>query len=141
MTRKNILKTIGIIAVAAVIGFSMTACDMPTDDGVPKTIVITGLTAKSGVVNALALYELDEKTQGGYGSASVVGGQVTLKLLNLKKPGENFTFADDFYITLDFVSDSTSYAWAGSVGGNLAMKYYISQKTETIPFDEFMLLN
>jgi len=94
---KNLIKFIGIIALAAVIGFSMTSCEEPASSGITiqstsGSLTITGLDAYNGK-HAMAFgfdglgedasmffaYE-NISTAPSMTLGTVSGGQVTLKV-------------------------------------------------------------
>ena len=97
---RNCIKLLGIIALAAVIGFSMTGC--PADDngggggGGAKKITITGITGSYDMAMVMLMSEEEGGVAGGMGAIS--GGSVTVNLQN--EDGTAFTGSGSFYVTL-----------------------------------------
>ena len=157
---KNTFKLFAIIAITAVIVFSTGACKLdPGDDGVAKTLVITGIPETDGGVTLLgkqitvAICDNSKK-----GDPKIVAlnqatsaASVTIPLLsgNEHKKGGSFTGTGDFYIFLFFdvsntpgnLSDDTAYIYGG--GGNNPYPYNISKgaATSTLEFSKFYKTN
>jgi len=153
---KNTFKLFGIIAITAVIAFSMTACDLgdPGDDGIAKTLVITNIPStydgkqitvaiannnKKGDPNIVALNQVNSKSN------------VEIPLLsgNEKKKGEKYTGTGSYYIflffdvpgTKDNLNDDITFFYTGSSSGVNAMKYDIKDAKSTISFNLFASAN
>jgi hypothetical protein len=146
---KNKFKLFSIIAMVAVIGLSMTACDLdPGDDGVPKTLVITGIpTNLQNKQITVAICDSDNKGEPKIVALDQItsASTVTSQLLsgNENKKGGNFTGTGDFYILLFFdvnntpsnLKDDTTYAY--TAGSNITKKYNIKDSISTIQFSQF----
>jgi len=97
---RNCIKLLGIIALAAVIGFSMTGC--PADDngggggGGAKKITITGITGSYDMAMVRLMSEGEGGGAGGMGAIS--GGSVTVNLQNENQTA--FTGSGSFYVML-----------------------------------------
>jgi hypothetical protein len=140
---KNIFKLLGIIALAAVIGFSMTACD-DGDDGVvitPKSIKITGLSAYNGQTGTLLLsssadkyYLLDTIAATKTGTVVVVeGGTLTAPLYKIDSPvlgtttDKRWTGLGSYYVI----------AWVGSNKFVTKSKKSFVSPVTTLSLDDF----
>jgi len=91
---KNVLKTFGIIAIAAVIGFSMAACDDGSGSGIPSELV--GKWYKAGSL----IFEItsdgiftDEVDNYSY-DISVSGNTVELKMNGTKVGSFNYSISN-----------------------------------------------
>jgi len=149
---KNVFKLFSIIAMVAVIGFSMTACDMdPGNDDVPKSLKITGITGDgvptSGKV-AVGIADISKKGKANLVAYSEVAVKETvdIPLISAKRQGEYYTGTGDYYIilifdngTADNDNDDANYVYSN--GTSTALKYKISQEVTTISFDKFIALN
>jgi len=141
---KNIFKLFTIIAITAVIAFSMLSCDLdPGDDGVAKTleitsIPITGTDSLKEKLITVAFCDLDKNNKPvirAFNQATVSTATVSLPLFSAKdnKKGEAFTGTGDYYIfifvdvnnTNDNFNDDTTYYYTG--GGQGAYKYNIKK--------------
>jgi hypothetical protein len=154
---KNAFKLLSIIAMVAVIGFSMLACDLgdPGDDKVAKFLVITDIpdkvdndtvTLKDKQIT-VAICSNSKKDGIEIVALNQANSKDTVKIPllsgNESKQGEPFTGTGEFYIFLFFdvkdttkdIKDDTTYAYGG--GGNLATKYNIQNETTTLSFSDF----
>jgi hypothetical protein len=140
---KNTLKWYGIIALIAVIGFSLAACG--DDDGNggggggSGTITVTGIPATVGGINhngfaIISLYsDIEMGNRVAVGTASLINnGSVTW---SLTKPDDYtpFTGSGSYYLSLAFSDTSGNYSWFTYADG----KYAISSKN-TIDFSKFV---
>jgi hypothetical protein len=120
---KNCFKLLGVVALAAVIGFSVTGC--PADDdgggggggsGGAKKITITGITGSYDMAMVLLMSEEEGGSAGGMGAIS--GGSVTVDLQNEDESA--FTGSGSFYVMLiignsNDDTDGAMYVYTGSV--------------------------
>ena len=118
---KNTFKLFWIIAVLALIGFSMAACDNdsgPNND--PKSVTISGITGLDGMVGVFLSAEMPQPgsnlvtTAIQYGD--IIGGTLTVLLVvpedNTWNSGPAWTGNGDFYVTLIPVINNT-ISWNG----------------------------
>jgi len=114
---RNCIKLLGIIALAAVIGFSMTGC--PSDDNGggddAKKITITGITGSYDMAMVMLMSEDEGAGAGGMGAIS--GGSVTVDLQNEDETA--FTGSGSFYVMLMIGSSNddtagATYVYTGS---------------------------
>jgi len=147
---KNAFKTFGIIAILAVMAFSMTSCEMdPGDDGVKKSLQITEIpsTGTNAVTGQLTVTICDKPKQQKWeiyalGQATPRNNSVTVPLISATTK-EQFTGTGDFYIVIfeGYNSDTGSYtsAYVYTGGGDLAVKYEIKKgvETSTVSWDKF----
>ena len=147
MNKKRIFKFIGIIAVV-VIGLSTSGCILPEDDGVPKSITITGLSGISGNVDVYCLWNDtgDKVEQGaGYGSSPISNNMATVHLVEVENPAKRWTKADEFNIFLFFdmgtvtTADDRTYFYSG--GGNLPLRFRIVKEETVFLLTDFKLKN
>jgi len=152
---KNIFKFPVLIAIAAVIAFSMSACNQdPGDDKVPKTLVITDIPDTDSDGNQLKGKQITAALCRNSNKSSIEinalnqadsSATVTIPLLsgNQNKKGGNFTGTGEYYIFLFFdvtdtksdINDDVAYAYGG--GGNNPVLYTITDRTTTISWSEF----
>lgn len=151
---KDKFKVFGIIATVAVIAFSMAACELdPGDDGVAKTLVITGIPDNEPVTNAvlkdkqITVAICDSSNKGAPKIVALnqanSASPVTIPLLsgNENKKGGSYTGTGDYYIFLFFdtsstpndFSDDITYVYGG--GGKNPVKYAIKKGVETSTID------
>jgi hypothetical protein len=155
---KNAFKFFGTIVMVTVIAFSMTACSMdPGDDGVPKTLVITGIPDTDGTgANAVtlkgktltvAICDSDRRGNPQIVALDQTTSQSTVTSLllsgNENKKGGSFTGTGEYYIFLFFdvsnpssLTDDLTYVY--SAGSQIARKYSIKADKSTIDFNQFM---
>jgi len=152
---KNIVKLFGIIALVALIGLGMAACEMdPGDDNVAKTLVITGVPvlgedSLNGKLITVAICDLDKNNKPVIRALNQATGAatVTIPLLsgNDKKKGASFTGTGLYYIFLfvdesntpDNLDDDATYFYTGSSTGVNPLQYDIQNDTSTIGWDNF----
>ena len=144
---KNKFKVSGIIAVAAAIVFSMTACEATTDttsanDGVPKTLVITGIEEFSGdvLVNISSDGRDLTGTQVAVGGAAISGNRVSFPLVQPRQEDRRWTGRGEYFIVLVFSQDGNNVIYFYSSGGMSALRYDITEATTTIAFNQFRRL-
>ena len=106
---KNMLKILGITLIAAVIGFSFTACD--DEDGTntdPKVIVVTGFNASEFTLDRIAilLFDDDDDVVAAY-STALDGDSITFNLRATESDGSwsntsspKFTGTGEFIVLL-----------------------------------------
>jgi len=107
---KNKIKILGIIALAAIIGFSMTACEAACHGDASASITVTGTELAVGNWVFLTL----EKNYYGFGTVSAAG-TITIDMLCFEcdKPGfEAGTYT--VYIRIDESSaNDAATKWEG----------------------------
>jgi hypothetical protein len=145
---KNTLKLFSIIAMLAVIAFSMTACNEdPGNDGVSKSLVITGITTEDTTLT-VGIAEVSKKGKSdllAYGQVvPPFTNSVKIPLTSYKKgAGEPYTGTGLYFIILVFEGptadseDDITYTYTGSTNSTTPAKYDIQDATTTLPFDEF----
>jgi len=142
MKTKGIFKFFGIIAVVAIIGLSMSSCG-PEDDGIEKTLTITGVT-ETGDVSVLLVYDIEQRKlekNSGFGTSIVKNNTVGFELVKGDKPGERFTYSDSFYIFLVFGTGISAKTYCYTGIGTTPVKYFINEKDTTLGFDSFTSLD
>ena len=134
---KNLYKMIGITALVAVIGFSMTACGGGgggAPAAVAKSITITGISGLTDVDQVFISNDQDGMVViAGNENVTIYGGSVTVKLFT---PVDS----DGFEFTTTAYTGSGSYYVA--IGADMdwyvtSQKKSITAATTTIPFDDF----
>jgi hypothetical protein len=152
---KNTIKLFAIIAMTAVIGLSMTACNLdPGDDGVPKYLTITGVPTTGttvpttgNVAVGLADVSTGGKTTLVAYSEVPVAGTLEIPLLSYKKGnGEPFTGTGEFFILLIFDNntkdnDNDDVNYIYSNGTTVAVKFDIKEEISVFPFAKFRKIN
>lgn len=158
---KNVLKLIEIIALVAVIGFSMATCgDGGGGGNSPKSIKITGITLTDAEINGEACLFIYTKPQFGHGPDAglvarednllkVTNGELLVDLYvcddGYDASNVRWTGSGEYYVYLGFANligwpdgggggDVLRYWWAKN--GNVA-KYDIKDALTTIPFSQF----
>jgi len=138
---KNTFKLLGIIALLAVIGLSMAACD--SDGGAggnnsgPKTIKIVDVP--SSWAGSIGVYIFSEfKTSGvpDFAAGNVYafsGGVINADLSPFSETGE-------YYITIQ-TSNSTTQGYVYFGSGNAPVKYNIQESLTTLSFNQFKQYN
>jgi len=152
---KNTYKLLSIIAMVAVIAFTFTGCgdlDDPDSDGIPKTLIITGVPGDlNGKQLTVALCKLDKNNEPVINALNQVNGSssVSVPLLsgNEHKKGGNFTGTGDYYVfifvdtnnTPDNIKNDDTYFYTGSSTGINPANYTIikGQSSFTIAFNLF----
>jgi hypothetical protein len=151
---KNTFKLFGLIAILAVIGVSMTACPAVDegDDGIPKTLIITGIGTTQTTTLTVGIADVDTKKKKtelvAYNQVSpqsgTFGDSVTIPLLSyVKGDGEPYTGTGDYFIVLIFDgpttgdNDDITYMYTGTVGGTQPSKCSITKPTTTVAFNQF----
>jgi len=152
---KNKFKLFSITAIAAVIVFSMTACASTgggnssakksasaQNDGVAKTLVVTGVSGFSGDV----LVTIANDGRNLTGSMIAVGGSTISRQNNLSIPlvipgreSDRWTGIGEYFIVLVFEQNG-KVIYFYSQGGMSALRYNFTEATTTIPFDQFRRL-
>jgi len=131
---KNLFKLIGIVALVAVIGFSMAACDNGTGGGKPQTLTYTGTSGGTAytlkITENTARYAAQsgddyELTAGSMKSSGTVqnveGGELTLKPSNADTTftasvsGSSLTALNG---TITWTNNTTADAPGAFTGGN-----------------------
>jgi len=144
---KNTFKLFAIIAMVALIAFSMAACGEkdPGDDGVAKTLIINGITGETGTVMVGVAYQ---KANSKNDPQLVAVGQadyaasVTIPLVSTTTQVQ-FTGSGGFYIILVFEGptaandDDSTYYYGGDGGLAIPLTIPKGQGTTTIPFSFF----
>lgn len=129
---KNTIKVLGIVAIAAVIGFSFVACgdDGPDPD---KTIVITGLSGKTGDVGVLILdsYSPWHSVAGGVGKIS--GDSVTV---NLGANDTRWNGSGSYYVGCRLITEDVPYKYTN--GTSDWVKVSITEARTTVDFKKFV---
>jgi hypothetical protein len=152
---KNAIKYLGIIALAAVIGFSFVSCDEGDSGGTttiitpPTTsITITGISGKTGTV-ALGLFNsiLDsEPAAGGEGRVSS-----SVKFTLKDKNNNDWNGRGSYYLAIAFADGTGYYYTDGKSFLELAItsmgdysklpRYNISSASSTISIDKFVYVD
>lgn len=125
---KNFLKFLGVIALAAIIGFSMAACssssdgdddgdrDDGIDDGIEKSITITGISE----TNYASILVLSAKGIVAFGTGTISDGSAVFKLVN-HQDNNPWTRSGSYYLQLD--TDIGQYYYTnGSTFASLGIK-------------------
>ena len=139
---KNTLKLIGIIAIVAIMGFSMAACNGGGDDGggsntEPKTITIVDVPASWGGSIGVEIFSefkesgLPDMAAGGVYPFS--GGIINADLEPFNGTGEYFVTIQPSNSTLD------GYVYFGS--GDSPTKVNITETETTLSFSQFKKYN
>jgi len=148
---KNIFKFPVLIAIAAVIAFSMSACNQdPGNDDVPKSLVITGITGTDVPSNgkvAVGIAEVSGKGKSNLVAYSEVNvsSTVDIPLISAKRQGEQYTGTGKYYIILVFdnntedTSDDVNFVYSN--GTTTALMYNITEAVTTLEFSKFIKLN
>jgi hypothetical protein len=138
---KNTFKLFSIIAMLAVIAFSMTACEEadPGDDGVKKFMTINSIpgTITKDITVGICTQDKNKKLQMyAGGSATPANGSVTVPLISTTT-GNQFTGTGDYYIAI-YVNykkngETVTYdSWHYYTGtGNEILKYEIKKGSVT----------
>ena len=147
---RNKFKLSGIIAVAAAIVLSMSACVSvgggsttgSADDGVPKTLVVTGIEEFSGdvLVNISSDGRNLTGTMVAVGGAALSGNDLTIPLVRPRQEDRRWTGRGEYFIVLVFSQDGNNVIYFYSSGGMSALRYNIAEATTTIPFNQFRRL-
>ena len=136
---KNTFRVLGIIALLAVVGFSMAACggDSGGDNSDPKTIKITDVPSNWKGQIQVAIFS-DFKTSGipdfvASGVYAFSGGVINADL-------SPFTGSGEYYVTIQ-TSNSTrdGYVYFGS--GSSPVKVRINEALTTLSFNKFKQYN
>ena len=109
--------------------------DMYGDDGVAKTLVITGIRGYSGDVVVSITSTTSPNSMVAFGKAAISGNKVTVPLVDAKREGTQWTGKGRYYIILGFDKSTAIYFHSG--GGTAPLKYNISDATTTIALDKF----
>jgi len=143
---------LGMLAMALVFGMTVVGCDKgDTDKGGGttggKSITITGITGKTGVVSIMVLsnFSYDGPVAGGMGSIS--GNSVTFSLVK-DEAFNPWTGSGSYYLYLTFEKDDIAFFYTnGQTFAQLGItsdadmaklpKYNISSATSTIAFNKF----
>jgi hypothetical protein len=139
---KNTFKLFSVIAITAVIIFSMSACATSGGSGPAKTLVITGIEGFSGDV----LVDISSNARNLTGSMVAVGGaaisgnNLTVPLVTPKNESNRWAGKGEYYIVLVFNQGGKNVIYFYSQGGMTALKYNISETTTTIAFNQFRKL-
>jgi len=142
---KNIYKLFGIIALVTVVMFSFAACEEdPGDDGVPKSLVITGIDKGSGAITVGICDAPDKKNPKGVihaFSKVPYGANITVPLISAVT-NVQFTGTGNFYILMIFdgetSSDSDDITYVYSQGSLVPLPFALTEGSSTIPFSQFM---
>jgi hypothetical protein len=114
---KNTFKVLGIIALVAIIGFSMFSCGDKNDSGGgdAKKITVTGITGNYSMAMISLISEDSDSGIGGMGEIS--GGSVTFGLMNEDETA--YTGSGSFYVMLivgnENDEDGAFYVYTNSV--------------------------
>jgi hypothetical protein len=129
---KDLVKLVGIIALVAVIGFSMAACD-DGENTDPKVIVITGLSGKTGTVGVAVMNNSWEWIAAGEGTIS--GDSVTINLWDQKIEGERWKGSGSYYVGPKLLTEDIAYKYTD--GTNDWVKVNFTGTTTTLAFNKF----
>ena len=146
---KTVTRLLGIIAIAAVVAFSMAACDTGGDGSDPnKTIIITGLAGKTGLATVNLLSSMNDEYPPISGNATISGSSVTFQLLDPSNNSNPWAGKGSFFLFLEidndnlyFYTDGKSLAELGIVSEADIVKLpkcNISSETTTIDFSKFL---
>ena len=156
---KNLIKRFELIVLTAVIVFSMAACGSTdrsvaaaqsavaqanaASDGVPKTLVVTGIEGFSGEV--LVTIAADGSNLSGsmtaVGGAAISGNRVSIPLVPPWREDTRWTGVGEYFVVLVFAQGNTNPIYFYSQGGVTALKYNITEATTTIAFNQFCRYN
>jgi hypothetical protein len=132
---KNLVKLVGIIALVAVIGFFMAACD-DGENTDPKNLVITGLSGKTGEVGMVIMNNSWEWIAAGQGTIS--GDSVTIELWDEKdNKGERWTGSGSYYVAPRLLTEDIIYKYTD--GTNDWVKVNFTGTTTTLAFNKFIV--
>ena len=147
---RNKLNLFGIIALITVIGFSMASCASSGggsssqasgagNDGVAKTLVITGIDGFSGDVLVTISSNAQNLTGSmvAVGGAAISGNSVTIPLVLPGQEDQRWTGTGEYYVVLVFEQGGQNVIYFYAQGGMSALRYNISQATTTIAFNQF----
>ena len=141
---KNKVKIFGIIAIVAIIGFSMAACDSGGDSGGggggntdPKTITIVDVPSSWAGTIYVGIFS-EFKTSGvpdfaADGIFPFSGGIINANF-------DPFNGTGEYYVTIQVSNSSLDgYVYFGS--GNSPSKVNITEKNTTLSFNQFQNYN
>jgi len=136
---KNTLKISGIIALAAVIGFFMTAC--PDDKGGPAEpksfITVTGMPPEyNGMIGAVKLFPPESSEPAVFSTEEKISGDsVTLPLFNWKK--ENPWTGNGSYSITFFIFKDRTAATGGQKTYTVKTEITITEANTAIEWTSF----
>jgi hypothetical protein len=141
---KNTIKWVGLIAVAAIIGFSFTSC---AEEEVEKTIVITGIPdTYSGKYGSVGLFDYNALVNAKTEAQAIAAlkalsqnrpisssGKVTLPLFDQK--ANLWTGSGKFAILFSITADSNAYS--ENLFSGIILSKSITDEVTTISFGSF----
>jgi hypothetical protein len=145
---KKVFGLIGVSMLAALVIFSVTACDNGSTGGGntdPKAITVTGITGITGLVSIEVYSNFDDDYPETKGFGTISGGSVTFELAN-DEGGTPWTGSGSFFLVIGnmtgafvFTNGKTFTELGIASEADIAKlpKYNISSKTSTIPFSLF----
>ena len=134
MTRKSNFRLFVIIAFVALIGFSITACDLSNASGPQTTVTVTGIPSEYN--GMLAWIQVDiPNSQDAWAMATISGGSGTFPLLDWKddKP---YSVSGDYMVFIFIFSDLNDFGNSGVYDGFIMSKRI--QENTTIVWSEFI---
>ena len=135
MNRKSIFKLFGIIALVALVGFSMTACDSSNESGPQTTVTVTGIPSEYNGMLAFITVDIPNG-HDGWNMATISGGSATFPLLDWRddKP---YSVSGDYMVIIFIFTDLNNFA--NSVYDGFIMSKRIQENT-IIEWSEFISL-
>ena len=142
------------IATLLTLSLSLASCATPaptpapapaparaaTDDGVPKTLVITGIERYSGDILVTASSTASPAaSMVAVGGSAISGNSATIPLVNPGREDERWTGTGDFFVTIVF-QDQGNVVYFYSSGGMSALRFTFRESTTTIPLSQFRRL-
>jgi len=134
------------IAMLMTLNLLLASCATPAparaaaDDGVPKTLVITGIERYSGDILVTASSTATPATSMiAVGGAAISGNSATIPLVNPGREDERWTGTGDLFVTLVF-QDQGNVVYFYSSGGMSALRFTFRDATTTIPLSLFRRL-
>ena len=143
--RKTVLFGLSV-ATLLTLSLSLASCATPAparaviDDGVPKTLVITGIERYSGDILVTASSTASPAaSMVAVGGSAISGNSATIPLVNPGREDVRWTGTGDFFVTLVF-QDQGNVVYFYSSGGMSALRFTFRDATTTIPLSQFRRL-
>ena len=141
MNRKSIFKLFGIIALVALIGFSMMACASlntstpSTPRGPQTTVTVTGIPSEYNGMFAFITVDIPNR-HDGWNMATISGGSATFPLLDWRddKP---YSVSGDYMVIIFIFTDRSNFRNSSVYDGYIMSKRI--QENTTIVWSEFII--
>jgi len=146
-------KLVFIAVLTILLAFNFISCGEDEDaddgdDGVPKTLVITGISGDEFMGDVYVALCPDFNTDSSFVAFNGVklssGSTLTIPLMSNKREGEQYTGTGSYYIILIFEGPTTDNGddidYIYSAGAEMPLKYNFKDAKTTIAFDQFKKL-